>query len=43
MRAIVDLARIQKDRPRLERWLLEAARLDPDIMENPGVRELLGR
>ncbi len=29
VRAIVELARAQHDRPRLERWLLEAARLDP--------------
>jgi Tfp pilus assembly protein PilF len=43
VRAIVDLARATGDRPRLERWLLEAARLDPTVMEDPGLRQLLGR
>jgi tetratricopeptide (TPR) repeat protein len=33
--ALVDLARRTKDKPRLERWVLEAARLDPEVRENP--------
>jgi predicted CXXCH cytochrome family protein len=35
---LIDLARQANDRPRLERWVLEAARLDPEIRENPELR-----
>jgi Tfp pilus assembly protein PilF len=43
VRAIIDVARGAHDRPRLERWLVEASRLDPAVAENPELRELLGR
>ena len=32
---LIDLARQTNDKPRLERWVLEAARLDPEVRENP--------
>ena len=41
--ALVDLARQVNDKERLERWVLEAARLDPALAENPDLRELLER
>jgi hypothetical protein len=34
---LIDLARQTNDKQRLERWVLEAARLDPDVRENPGL------
>jgi predicted CXXCH cytochrome family protein len=40
---LVDLARQVHDKARLERWVLEAARLDPSTAETPEVRELLER
>lgn len=40
---LVDLARQVGDRARLERWVLEAARLDPEVAETPGLTELLDR
>jgi predicted CXXCH cytochrome family protein len=40
---LIDLARQTKDRPRIEKWALEAAKLDPSIAENPEMQELLGR
>lgn len=40
---LVDLARQVGDRARIERWILEAARLDPAVAENPGLADLLGR
>jgi tetratricopeptide (TPR) repeat protein len=36
--ALIDLARQANDKPRLERWVLEAARLDPEVRENPELR-----
>ena len=38
---LVDLARQVHDQARLERWVLEAARLDPEVQQNPDVRRLL--
>jgi len=38
---LIDLARQVHDKPRLERWVLEAARLDPQVRENPELRDLL--
>jgi Tfp pilus assembly protein PilF len=35
---LVDLARAANDKPRLERWVLEAAKLDPGVRENPELR-----
>jgi predicted CXXCH cytochrome family protein len=35
---LIDLARQANDKPRLERWVLEAARLDPNVRENPELR-----
>jgi tetratricopeptide (TPR) repeat protein len=35
---LIDLARQTNDKPRLERWVLEAARLDPEVRENPELR-----
>ncbi len=35
---LVDLARAANDKPRLERWVLEAAKLDPEVRENPELR-----
>jgi tetratricopeptide (TPR) repeat protein len=43
VRAIVELARTTGDRQRLERWLLEAARLDPTLSKDPALRPLLDR
>lgn len=40
---LVDLARQTKDKVRLERWALEAARLDPEVAANPELRDLIGR
>jgi Tfp pilus assembly protein PilF len=42
VRTIVDLARATKDQDRLERWIVEAARLDPSVAEDPALRHLLG-
>jgi tetratricopeptide (TPR) repeat protein len=39
---LVDLARQVRDRPRLERWVLEAAKLDPAVAEDEQLRELMG-
>jgi predicted CXXCH cytochrome family protein len=36
--ALIDLAKQAKDKPRLERWVFEAASLDPDVRENPELR-----
>jgi tetratricopeptide (TPR) repeat protein len=41
--ALVDIARQVNDKPRLERWIAEAARLDPNVMENPELAPLLER
>ncbi|MCW5889411.1 MAG: tetratricopeptide repeat protein [bacterium] len=41
--ALIDIARQVNDRPRLERWVAEAARLDPSVMENPELAPLLER
>jgi predicted CXXCH cytochrome family protein len=41
--ALIDLARQVHDKPRLERWVVEAAKLDPDVAANPDLRDLLGR
>lgn len=35
---LIDLARQVNDKPRLERWVLEAARLDPENAENPALQ-----
>lgn len=35
---LVDLARQTKDKPRLERWVLEAAKLDPEVRDDPELR-----
>ena len=43
VRTIVDLSRQVNDKKRLERWVLEAARLDRDAAVEPGARELLDR
>ncbi len=43
VRTLVDLSRQVNDRARLERWVLEAARLDRDAAVQPGARELLDR
>jgi Tfp pilus assembly protein PilF len=40
---LIDLARQVNDRARIERWAVEAARLDPSIAENPDMQHLLGR
>ena len=40
---LIDLARQVHDKPRLERWVLEAARLDPQVRENPELRDMLER
>jgi predicted CXXCH cytochrome family protein len=36
--ALIDLARAVDDKQRLERWVLEAAKLDPQVRENPELR-----
>jgi predicted CXXCH cytochrome family protein len=41
--ALIDLARQVHDKPRLERWVIEAAKLDPSVAENPELRDMLGR
>jgi tetratricopeptide (TPR) repeat protein len=41
--AILDIARQVNDKPRIERWISEAARLDPSVMENPDLAPLLER
>lgn len=38
---IVDLARQTNDKERMQRWVLEAAKLDPSVMENPELRALV--
>jgi len=43
VRTLVDLSRQVNDKARLERWVVEAARLDRDATRNPGARELLDR
>jgi predicted CXXCH cytochrome family protein len=43
VRTLVDLSRQVNDRARLERWVVEAARLDRDAATTPGARELLDR
>jgi tetratricopeptide (TPR) repeat protein len=43
VRTLVDLSRQVNDKARLERWVVEAARLDRDAARNPGARELLDR
>jgi tetratricopeptide (TPR) repeat protein len=43
VRTLVDLSRQVNDKARLERWVLEAARLDRDTAVQPGARELLDR
>jgi tetratricopeptide (TPR) repeat protein len=43
VRTLVDLSRQVNDRARLERWVVEAARLDRDAAQTPGARELLDR
>jgi tetratricopeptide (TPR) repeat protein len=43
VRTLVDLSRQVNDKARLERWVLEAARLDHDATVQPGARELLDR
>src|SRR5262249_6383609 len=43
VRTIIDLARSVGDRERIERWVVEAARLDPTVAEDPHLRELLDR
>jgi predicted CXXCH cytochrome family protein len=35
---LIDLARQANDKPRIERWVLEAAKLDPEVRENPELR-----
>ncbi len=40
---LIDLARATGDKPRLERWVLEAARLDPEVRENPELRRFFER
>jgi predicted CXXCH cytochrome family protein len=41
--ALMDLARQTKDKPRLERWVLEAARLDPAVRENPELQHFFAQ
>jgi tetratricopeptide (TPR) repeat protein len=43
VRTLVDLSRQVNDKARLERWVLEAARLDQDAHVEPGARALLDR
>ena len=43
VRTIIDVARATNDRQRLQRWVLEAARLDPSVEEDPSLRDLLGQ
>jgi tetratricopeptide (TPR) repeat protein len=43
VRTLVDLSRQVNDKERLERWVVEAARLDRDAAKDPGARELLDR
>ncbi len=43
VRTLVDLSRQVNDTARLERWVLEAARIDRDASVDPGARELLER
>ena len=43
VRTLVDLSRQVNDKARLQRWVVEAARLDRDAARNPGGRELLDR
>jgi len=38
---LVDLARQTNDKDRMQRWVLEAAKLDPSVMENPELRALI--
>jgi tetratricopeptide (TPR) repeat protein len=38
---LVDLARQVKDKARIEKWVLEAAKLDPAVAENPELQPLL--
>jgi len=40
---LIDLARQTKDKPRLERWVLEAARLDPAVRENPELQHFFAQ
>jgi predicted CXXCH cytochrome family protein len=40
---LIDLARATGDKPRLERWVLEAARLDPEVRENPELQRFFDR
>jgi tetratricopeptide (TPR) repeat protein len=40
---LIDLARQVNDKPRLEKWVLEAARLDPEAQQNPSLGPLLER
>ena len=40
---LVDLARQANDKPRLERWVLEAASLDPEVRENPELQRFFPR
>ena len=35
---LIDLARQANDKQRIERWVLEAAKLDPDVRENPELK-----
>ena len=43
VRTLVDLSRQVHDKARLERWVVEAARIDRDAARDPGARELLDR
>ena len=43
VRTLVDLSRQVHDKERLERWVVEAARIDRDAVRDPGARELLDR
>ena len=43
VRTLVDLSRQVHDKARLERWVVEAARIDRDAVRDPGARELLDR
>jgi len=40
---LIDLARQTNDKQRIERWVLEAAKLDPDVRENPELRHFFDR
>ena len=40
---LIDLARTANDKPRLERWVLEAARLDPEVREKPELQHFFER